>query len=417
MATPGRKRKDGSQPWRAHWREDNGRLRNRTFATEKAALAWEQKMREERDDRVLGRNTKARETPLQDWIVGWWERELIENPLATQENYSGSINRYIAPEIGALAMADLRPERIAQFRDDLLDQGVSPSAVGYAQTVLSSCLGKAVERGYLPANPCREVSKPKLKSDKMQRWPCSPLEVEWIRLAFLEYRAPNSGAWTALRSATIVSLMAYAGLRPEEVMGLKRRAYREAERVLVIEDVFAADHRVGDTKTHADRIVTLQDAPVEDLTLWLDVLGDGESGDWLLPSAPGEPVTRYTHRNWTSRPWRDRRAEVLEAHPEFERTLGRTTPRHLRGAYVSLLARAGWSDADIAEETGHSIEVLRKHYLGAIKMLRRRPPMPEAEQIRLAREETGSAAVARTVRRELLGDAARPRSELVRPKA
>lgn len=415
MATPSRQRKDGTWPWRAHWREDNGRACNKTFETEQAAKDWEAKMRRERDDRALGRNTRARETHLREWIVEWWHREMTANPLATQENYSGAINRWINPEIGALKMIELRPERIAQLRDDLLDAGVGPSEVAYAQAVLSSCLGKAVERGLLDSNPCRDVAKPVVSKGKKQRWPVSPEEVELLRREFLTYRAPNSGAWTALRSATIVSVMAYAGLRPEEVMGLKRSAYRKAERVLVIEDVFAADHRQGDTKTHSDRIVSLQGAVVEDLTLWLDVLGAGEPGSWLFPPSREEPVTRNTHRNWTARPWKRARQAVMEQRPDLERTLGRATPRNLRAAFVSLLARAGWSDADIAEETGHSIEVLRKHYLGAIKMLRRLPTMPEADQINLARGKVGTPSVAQALRRELLGEAASPKVPLVMP--
>lgn len=155
------------------------------------------------------------------------------------------------------------------------------------------------------------------------------------RLLFLTYRAPNSAGWAALRSATLASVVAYAGLRPEEEIALKVGAYNEKARVLIIEDVFAADHRRRDTKTHVERVVQLQDALVEDLTLWIDVLAETDPNAWLSPPSPGQNVTRYTHRNWAGRAWARARDASVRGRSEFERTLGRATPRDLRAAYAS----------------------------------------------------------------------------------
>ena len=376
-------------------------------------------MRQERDDRVLGRNTLARETRLSEWVVEWWERyiRVPGRPGNTLENYERPINDYIAGQIGDLPMIDLTPPRIAEWRDDLLDEGVGKSAVKRAMVVLSSCLGRAVERGLCPTNPCNGVRKPSpgVKS-RNKNWRVSPEEIEWLRKEFLDYRAPNSGAWIALRSATLVAVMGYAGLRPEEAMGLKVEHYQDRERALIVEDVYAAEHRVGDTKTHdGGRVVRLQDALAEDLRLWIDVLDESNPRAWLFPSEPGGEVTRSTHTNWTARPWKRARGAVVADRPEFARTLGDAKPKDLRAAFVSLLARAGRPDADIAEETGHTIEVLRKHYLGTIKRLRGLPVLPEGEQIRLAREKAGTSDVAQALRRELLADATRPKIRLVEP--
>lgn len=416
MATPGRQRKkDGVTPWRAHWKDDAGIAHNKTFETEAAAIKWEAKMREERDDRALGINTAARNTALSDWIVEWWDRHIKAKPLLTREKYSRSINNFIAPKIGALKMIDLTTPRIAQFRDELLTSGVSASDVDCSLRVLSSCLGKAVERGLVSgSNPCRDVSKPPVPPSGVTKEALSPEEVELLRREFMLYRAANSGAWTALRAATIVSVMAYAGLRPEEVMGLKLGAYDDASRTLDVVDVFAGEHRRGDTKTHdGGRVVLLNDAVVEDLRLWIDVLGANDPDAWLFPPALGEPVKRWTHKNWTARPWTRARDQVVKDNPDLKKTLGAATPQWLRGSYVSLLARAGWSEADIAEETGHSVKVLRRHYLRSIKKLRRLERLSEGEQIRLAREKVGSSEIAQAVRRELLGEAARPPTPLV----
>lgn len=415
MATTGRKRKDGTQPWRAHWRDDLGNQRNKTFRTREKAEAWERKMHDEREDRVLGRNTAARSTSLDKWIVEWWDLHLRSKPLNTQESYARAINTLISPAIGGLAMIDMTPQRIAQWRDELGAQGVKPSQVANAMRVLSSCLGRACERGLVPgnANPCAPVRKPEFGKGKRQRWPLSPREVELLRLELLaEARGPS--AWAALRGATIVSVMAYAGLRPEEVMGLKCRAYNRAARTLIVEDVFAADHREGDTKTHQDRVVSLSAAADEDLRLWLDVLEETSDRSWLFPPQPGEHVTRWTHRNWTARTWRQARDAVVCKHPDLADTLGVATPAVLRTSFVSLLAREGRPDAEIAEEAGHSVQVLRKHYLGVIKTMRRLERLPADEWILQARASTGTPAVAQALRRELLGVAARQSGPLVK---
>lgn len=423
MATRGRTRDDGSPTWIAHWRLDNGKQKAKTFSTKKKALAYEAQKRREKDDRVLGIRTMAEETLLEDWIAEWWELHIKPRPLNTRENYERPINRFIDRELGRLRMSELRPYRIAEMRDRLLEKGETPSAVADALTVLSSCLGKAVERGFFDSNPCAGLKRAvgaKSEGTKL-RWAVSPIEIEHLRSEFLRYRAPNSGAWSALRSATLVSVMGYAGLRPSEAMALKVKAYLRDEKQLVIEAVRTADYREGDTKTHRQRPVELVEPLVRDLELWIEFgLGVSpekfwESQDfWLFPDENGKAPTRYTHRNWTARPWKRTRDAVVAEHPEFQRALADAPPKELRGAYVSLLARAGHSDADIADMSGHSVDVLRRHYLRAIRALRGKPSLSEIKQIELARSEIKSDELARRVAAEIADDSSKPRRRLVR---
>src|SRR3954447_26578411 len=156
-------------------------------------------------------------------------------------------------------------------------------------------------------------------------------------------------------------------------MGLKLGAFDAEARILRIEDVFALEHRPGDTKTHYQRVVELLDAPAQDLRDWIEFAGVTDPAAWMFAPGPGGEVTASTQRNWAARPWKRARAAVVRCNPEFERTLGAANPRDLRSAYVSLLARGAHSDADIADMPGHSVEVLRRHYMGALRTLRRLP--------------------------------------------
>jgi integrase len=399
MATLGPARKDGSRPWLAHWREDNGRQRTQSCDSEVEALDLEKQRRQERENGTLAIQTEARETTTSQWITGWWAQHSDDWTLHTQRGYARVINKYLAPELGPLPLAKLTPGRIAKMRDQLIAAGEKPSGIRYAMSVLSSCLGPAVERDLLPSNPCVAVKKPRPAKERIRKlkWPPDPEGIELIRAQFLGYRAANSGPWTALRSATLTSVLAYAGLRTEEAIGLKLGAFDPIAQILKIEGVFALEYRADDTKTHYQRIVELEEALAQDLELWIAVNGFKDPEQWLFPPERGGEVDYFTHNNWAKRPWkraRDRVVAELRAHGskeslEHAEMLKDMMPRHLRSGYVSLLARAGYSDADIAEMSGHSVEVLRKHYMGALRRMRRMPRLSVGEQVRSAREAAG----------------------------
>ena len=72
--------------------------------------------------------------------------------------------------------------------------------------LLQGILRRAVVRGLIPANPVQLVAKPK-QAPTITPQPLAPLTVERIR------------AQLRPRDAMIVSLLAYAGLRPSEDRG------------------------------------------------------------------------------------------------------------------------------------------------------------------------------------------------------
>jgi hypothetical protein len=66
-------------------------------------------------------------------------------------------------------------------------------------------------------------------------------------------------------------------------------------------------------------------------------------------------------------------------------------PYRLRGSFVSLLLWEGRSLAYVAEQAGHSIATLARHYAGTIRELEDRPRIPAGEAIREARERISVA--------------------------
>lgn len=414
------KTQSGDIRWRALWRDDNGRQRSKSFTTKPKAEKWEEKMRAEREDGVLGLNTRARETTLQSWIKTWWELHMEDHPLNTRESCARAINKRIAPYIGGLPLAMVTTPRIAEWRDELTELGFTPHQITEAMRVLSSCLGKAVERGLIPqgSNPVRDASKPE-KPPTAPKLPLSPEQVEWIRLAMLTRRSGRTSDLLALRSATVTSVLAYAGPRPSEVMGSKIPDYDFSGKGFWVRDVFAADHRTNDTKTHKGRWVELYDPVLDDLRIWLEVREALEAGlpsgrTWMFPDEDGQ-VTRYTHRNWTAGPFARARKNAAKMAPSLAAEIQASVPYGLRGSMISVEARAAGRDLDwaaLVRRAGHSVPTLQNHYLNVVNALANLPRKPVIEQIQEARAKVGTDEAIAELRARVLGSAP-PRADLI----
>ena len=61
-------------------------------------------------------------------------------------------------------------------------------------------------------------------------------------------------------------------------------------------------------------------------------------------------------------------------------------PYRLRGSFVSLLLWEGRSLTYVAEQAGHLVATLAKHYAGVLRELEDKPRTQAAEAIRSARE-------------------------------
>lgn len=413
--------------WRATWADDTGRQRSKSFSTRDGANAWERKMRLEKEAQTLGINTRARDTTLDEWVLLWWKLHIcsgdgrVDRPGNTKRSYQRAINRLISPYVGGLTMDQLTPPRLAQWRDDLTADGWSAHQVIEAMRVLSSCLSRAVEVGLIPsgANPLRNVSKPP-KPPRKKKLVLSPLAVEWVRQAMLSYQYGRHDDLTALRSATLTSVLAYGGLRPSEALGLKVEDVDFEAGGLWVNDVFAVEHREGDTKTHeSGRFVELWEPVMDDLRSWLTVRealeGKLRRRGWLFPDEQGD-VTEYTHRNFAGRPWKRARERAAELAPEFADELLAATPYTMRHSAVSVYVRAEGADLDwaaLAERMGHTVETLRANYLHVISAARRvKKRLPVEVQIAEARTVSGSSVSASSLHDRLMATAP-PMAKLV----
>jgi integrase len=223
---------------------------------------------------------------------------------------------------------------IEQWQADLSRSGRSNPTIKKAMQTLQTCLQKAVVWGEIQVNPVREVRKPSGKRTKAVR-PVSPREVELMRAHLL-----SEGK---LRDATLVVVLAYAGLRPGEALALRWDHVRN--KTLLVEQALAYSE-IKPTKTGAIRSVRILPALKADLDKWREEAPPHPSNLVFASKTNGDGAwLREAYKSWTRK-----------AFKESARAAGRDDlrPYDLRHSFASLLIREGKSVVDVASQLGHA---------------------------------------------------------------
>ena len=89
-------------------------------------------------------------TPTKETVGAFLERWLetyasIRTSLRTQRDYRGIVRRYLAPSLGHMVLATLRPDDVQSLYSDLLDRGLSARTVLHTHRLLSEALSHAVK--------------------------------------------------------------------------------------------------------------------------------------------------------------------------------------------------------------------------------------------------------------------------------
>jgi integrase len=199
----------------------------------------------------------------------------IELAAATQATNRVLWNRYILPRLGKQQLVVLahQPEIIQEFKAELVEEGVGDPTIKRTLSVLSGVLGKAVEWNRIPSNPVSTVRKPSARR-RRAICPLVPDMVERVRASV----SSDTGK-------KLVSVLAYAGLRPGEALALEGSDI--ATKTISVTRALKLDGP-GDTKTHKPRVIPLLAPLAEDLA---DLSGDGLifPARWRTVDADGIP--------------------------------------------------------------------------------------------------------------------------------
>jgi len=296
--------------------------------------------------------------------VGAWLRQYVDGLEAqkvahnTVIRYRGIVKKYLDPHFGRMRLAQLQPQHVKAYQDELSRSGVPAASITLHRTILSGALKQSVAFGILPRNvvslvkPPRDDREPKgrmltpeqarklldvVRDDRLEAFYLVLLtaglrrgEALGLRWAHLQLDGPSGGLLHVRQQLqwpqgkpTLVPVKSRKGVRSiplpsMTVLALReRQAAQQAERRLIGE-------------------------------------GSWQAADLVFNAEEGAPLHRNTITNQFH-------ARVRAAGLEHLR------PHDLRHTYGSLLMSQGVPLKTISELLGHaSIEVTADIYLHSL---------------------------------------------------
>lgn len=328
------------------YRDAAGVNKSKTFSLRRDAEAFEAQI-------VLakyrGGDLPQRRHPvtLDLFVQRWWDQTVRhELAVSTQRVYRAMLLKHISPRLGSTQLRAIDVAAVQAFKASLLEGGVGQQATRKALAVLGTVMQAAVACGELELNPVRAVKLPPARRERFVR-PPAPSTVEELRLNLLQ--AQRRKQKSRLADAALISLMAYAGLRPGEALALQWSDI--GTKTIQVEDALTlGEDRIGPTKTRQKRTVTMI-GPVRDDLIALKTAHGTQVG-LVFPGHDGKPWSDPTYRNW--------RARVFKPATKNLHWEGRVYD--LRHAFVSLRLRAGDDRLKVAQQAGHGVEVMERVY-------------------------------------------------------
>jgi hypothetical protein len=206
--------------WEVRWREGgrDSRRRQRTFDCKRDAETFDREVKRRKQLGELATWEKRNHT-VRELGREWWANYAVPNLAEwTLTGYEPILAKHIERRLGGLRVGEVSPEVVADFRRRLEAAGVGRHSVRLSLVVLQAMFKQAVAWGWVQTNPVKAVAKPSGKRERAVVC-LAPSQVEAVRAVLL--------AKEKLSAATLVSLVAYQGLRvPEEVLALEVKHVR-----------------------------------------------------------------------------------------------------------------------------------------------------------------------------------------------
>lgn len=193
--------------WQARYRDRQGRLRSKTFATKGEARRFLERtgtsmQRGDWVDPRLGRIS------FSAWATEW-ERTTVDLRPTTVDLYQYILRSFLLPTFGPVPMGRIGPLEVRAWLADLAASDVSAASAHRAFRLLRRIMNVAVQSEVIARSPCTGVRPPQVPRNEMRF--CTPEEVaDLAEVVDPGYRC-------------LVLTAAYTGLRWGELAGLKRK--------------------------------------------------------------------------------------------------------------------------------------------------------------------------------------------------
>jgi integrase len=182
----------------------------------------------------------------------WWEQKRGRLSVSTAAEYRRIIDRQVGPALGKVKLSKLTVGQLDDLYLRLERSGLAPSTVRQVHAVISGALKQAVRWRWIGYNPARDASLPSARRHRIQ--PPDPAKVRAL-MAKAEAHSPEMGLF--------IRLAALLGARRGELCGLQWGDIHEESGTVVIRRgvvEIASTLHVKDTKTHSERVVSLDPA-------------------------------------------------------------------------------------------------------------------------------------------------------------
>lgn len=394
---------DGSEVWDVRYRDHSGRNRSKTARSLGEANAFSERTREaKRNDEDLP--TRSRLT-LGEYFEVAWPTIRVKRKLGgkTVRLWEHCWNHHICHEEYGIAGRELRQltrntRLLDQFVVEMGQAEIGEPIQARVLSVLNAVFRNAVNQGDAVRNPLVEMEGKPSANRAGVLWSPPVRDIEMLREELMNHPNERRRKLYGQRDALIVSMLAYAAPRPEELRDLTWGRSGLADGWI---EFRAAKAKRGKSKI-AVRRVPLNEVVAEELARWRESLGEPNHSAVLpLP----EWGSRSGGGHWDGEDWKDWRERVFR--PALRRVADREggdermaelRPYDLRHAAVSLWLANGGRDekgnldgspanpVDVAEWAGHGVETMWRTYAHTVKGTKR---IRIAEQIRQARAELG----------------------------
>jgi integrase len=267
-------------------------------------------------------------------------------------------------EIAELPLRAFTPTVIEDWRNERLAEGAGKQSIRKVMVVMQGMCERAIRDKKMQANPVKLVKKP---SGKRQGavLVITPQSVEQIRSGLDE-----------MTDKTMVSLLAYSGIRPGEARAL--RWEHVGAKSLRIEWGSAPDGKPKRTKTEHERTVRLLEPLAADLKAFKASLGK-PSADMLIFDRGGIGWTEDDWRNWRKREFK---TAATNAGVNIKRGYD------LRHSIASLWLHEGINPVQVAAWLGHNVSETYKTYAHVLAELDPADRTPADQRIIEARSVT-----------------------------
>jgi integrase len=365
--------KDGTPRWRVRWR-NGGQRRVQTFDRKGDAVNFAAELRRRQQLGGTVDVVDAGRITLSQYVTTTWApTHGVHLTEVTRRHYAQLYDHHILPGLGDTQLTQISSRTIAGWQAARLSEGGGPVAVRQSLELLGGILQHAVEDGHLVRNPARTVRKAPRPRRKEVR-PLAPATVERMRAA------------SSPRDAALLSVLAYAGLRPGEALGLQWGDVRD--NTLLIERSIALGEE-KDSKT-AHRTVRLLAPLAGDLREWRLRSGRPNDARHVFPSHDGGPWSKTAYQNWRRRSFG--KAKLAADAPAAR-------PYDLRHSFASLLLHEGRSVIYVARQLGHDARLTLTTYGHVIDELEDEPRLSAEDAIAAARAGSTPDASSTTIRR------------------